>query len=144
MGVDALLRPLTAAAVAGALGLGGGVALGRAVYPPLDVLLATSETVIGQAFAYPAGVPKVTAAIVALAPGQATGWHRHDAPLFAYMLEGELTVDYGPEGVRVYGPGDAFLEAFRTRHDGVSTGAGDARLLAVFMGAEGVANTVAE
>ncbi len=137
-------RPLLAAGLAGAVGLGCGVALGRASYPPLDVLLESPETALGQPIAYPAGKPVVTAAIVTMAPGQETGWHEHDAPLFAWMLDGELTVDYGPDGSRVYRKGDAFLEAFRSRHNGRNSGAEAARLLAVFIGAEGVANTVME
>ena len=138
----AWLRTLLVAGLAGAVGLGGGVALGRTSYPPLDVLLKGAETVLGQAIAYPGGAPVVTAAIVTMVPGQETGWHEHDAPLFAWMLDGELTVDYGPDGSRVYRKGDALLEAFRTRHNGRNSGAENVRLLAVFIGAEGVANTV--
>ncbi len=89
---------LLAVGLAGAVGLGCGVALGRTGYPPLEVLLQGSETVLGQEIAYPAGKPVVTAAIVTMVPGQETGWHAHEAPLFAWMLEGELTVDYGPDG----------------------------------------------
>ena len=135
---------LLAVGLAGAVGLGCGVALGRTGYPPLEVLLQGSETVLGQEIAYPAGEPVVTAAIVTMVPGQETGWHAHEAPLFAWMLEGELTVDYGPDGTRTYRAGDALLEAFRTRHNGRNSGAEEVRLLAVFMGAEGVANTVVE
>lgn len=134
-------RVLLAAGLAGAVGLGCGLALGRTTYPPLEVLLQGSETVLGQEIAYPAGRPVVTAAIITMSPGQETGWHVHDAPLFAWMLDGELTVDYGPDGSRTYRAGDALLEAFRTRHNGRNTGAGETRLLAVFAGAEGVANT---
>jgi quercetin dioxygenase-like cupin family protein len=106
-------------------------------------LLSTGETVLGQRFAYPAGAPaKVTAAIVAMQPGAETGWHRHDVPLFGYMLEGELTVDYGPKGTRVYRRGDALMEAVDVLHNGRNTGAGVARILAVFMGADGVPDTV--
>lgn len=133
-----------AAGSAGAAGLVFGVALAKVSYPPLEVLLKTSETTIGQPIAYPEGVPQVTAAIITMVPGQETGWHRHDAPLFAYLLEGELTVDYGDAGVRIYREGDAFVEALKSGHDGTNSGSGEARILAVFMGAEGVANTVAE
>lgn len=132
------------AGLAGGVGIVAGAALGRATYPPLEVLLSSSETVLGQPIAYPEGLPLVTAAIVTMAPGQETGWHTHPVPLFAWMLEGELTIDYDPDGTRVYRSGDAFLEAFRTRHDGRNTGDGEARILAVFMGAAGVANTVLE
>ena len=144
MGVKIWRKPWIVAGLAGAVGLVSGLALGRSSYPPLDVLLSGSETVIGQEIAYPAGTPIVTAAIVTMVPGQETGWHVHDAPLFAWMLNGELTVDYGPDGERTYRTGDAMLEAFRTRHNGRNSGEQDARLLAVFMGARGVANTVME
>jgi quercetin dioxygenase-like cupin family protein len=131
-------------ALAGALGLGGGYALGRTSYPPLDVILSTSSTVIGQPFVYPTGTPNVTAAIVTMVPGQETGWHKHDVPLFAWMLEGELTVDYGTDGKKVYRKGESLIEAFRTEHNGRNTGSEDVRLLAVFIGAEGAENTVAD
>ncbi|MCF1707681.1 cupin domain-containing protein [Tabrizicola sp. J26] len=133
-----------AAGLAGLAGLSGGVALGRASYPPLDVLLTTSETVIGQPFAYPTGTPKVTAAIVTMVPGQETGWHRHNVPLFAWMLEGELTVDYGPKGTKVYRKGDSLIEAYQSPHNGRNTGNDDVRLIAVFMGADGIENTTGE
>jgi len=144
VGVKIWRKPWIVAGLAGAVGLCSGLALGRSSYPPLDVLLSGSETVLGQEIAYPAGTPVVTAAIVTMLPGQETGWHVHDAPLFAWMLNGELTVDYGPDGERTYRAGDAMLEAFRTRHNGRNSGEQDARLLAVFMGARGVANTVME
>ena len=113
-------------------------------YPPLDVLLSTGETVIGQQIIYPEGPAKITAALVTLQPGQTTGWHRHDAPLFAYILEGEITVDYGPGGVKAFGVGDSLVEALGSRHKGTCTSDVPVRLLAVFAGAEGVANTVPE
>jgi quercetin dioxygenase-like cupin family protein len=106
-------------------------------------LLSTGITVLGQNFAYPTSAPaKVTAAIVAMQPGAETGWHRHDVPLFGYMLEGELTVDYGPKGTRVYRKGDALMEAIDVPHNGRNTGSSVARILAVFMGADGVPDTV--
>lgn len=105
-------------------------------------LLATDQTVIGQAIAYPAEKPaKVTAVIVTMQPGDQTGWHKHEVPLFGYMLEGELTVDYGEHGKRVYRKGDALMEAIDAAHDGHNLGPGIVRILAVFMGAEGVKNT---
>jgi quercetin dioxygenase-like cupin family protein len=123
-------------------GLVIGAAVAKVAYPTADVLLATSETVIGQPITYPAGPALVTASIVTMEPGQATGWHRHDAPLVGYLLQGELTVDYGPDGTRVYRAGDALVEALGSAHNGTNTGADTVRILAVSIGAEGVANTV--
>jgi quercetin dioxygenase-like cupin family protein len=137
-----LARSLTALALAASLGLAAGVALGRATYPPLDVLVKTNTSILGQPLAYPAGTPEITAAIVTLEPGQATGWHHHDVPLLGYILEGALTVDYGPDGARTYAAGDAFVEAFGTDHDGQNEGSVPMRLLAVYMGAEGVPPSV--
>lgn len=110
-------------------------------FEPVSPLLATGATILGQPLSYPAGKPKVTAAILTLEPGASTGWHRHAVPVFAYILEGEVTVDYGPHGKRVYRKGDSLMEAIDAAHDGRNTGEGIARILAVFMGAEGVANT---
>jgi len=105
-------------------------------------LLSTDETVIGQPLAYPAqGKAKVTSVIVTMQPGEETGWHRHDAPMFGYILEGEVTVDYGAKGTRVYRQGEAVMEAVDWPHSGRNTGGVQTRILAVFMGAEGVPNT---
>lgn len=105
-------------------------------------LLVTGETILKQPFSYPTGKPKITAAIVTMPPGGTTGWHEHPVPVFGYVLEGEITVDYGPHGKRVYRKGDSLMEAINTAHDGHNTGQGVARILAVFMGAEGVENTM--
>lgn len=106
-------------------------------------LLNTSQTIIGQGIAYPTGAPaKVVSAIVTMLPGEETGWHKHDVPMFGYIIEGEVTVDYGAKGTRVYRQGDAVMEAVDWPHNGRNTGKVPARILAVFMGAEGVPNTV--
>ena len=120
-----------------------GLSTARETKPKVEVLQSTSKTVIGQPISYPTSKPaKVTAALITMQPGQSTGWHLHEVPLFGYMLEGEITVDYGPHGKRVYRKGDSLLEAIRAPHDGTSTGAVPAKILAVFMGAVGVKNTV--
>ncbi|MFO1143521.1 MAG: hypothetical protein U1E59_14245 [Amaricoccus sp.] len=41
-----------------------------------------------------------------------------------------------------YAPGEAFVEAFGTDHDGRNDGAVPVRLLAVYMGAQGIPNSV--
>lgn len=137
------IRTLVAVASATAVGgLIGGYAIAKSTYPPLDVLLSSKKTIIGQDFQYPAGTPKVTAAIVTMQPGDSTGWHHHDAPLLAWVLDGSLTVDYGADGTKTYNKGDAFLEAFRSEHNGTNTSNEETRILAVFAGADGVNNTV--
>lgn len=144
MGKPPRLRRPATLAVLGALA--AGIWIGHATalvkYPPVEVLLSSGQTIIGQPIEYPAGKPKITAAIVTMEPGQETGWHRHDAPLFAHMMEGTLTVDYGDAGTRQYQAGDSLLEAFRTPHTGKVVGDRQVRVLVVFAGAEGTENTV--
>ncbi|SFI63850.1 cupin domain-containing protein [Albimonas pacifica] len=113
-------------------------------YPPLQPLLGTTTDVLGAPIAWPEGQAKMTSAIVTMLPGQSTGLHRHLAPLFAWVLEGEITVTYqDPAGtVRAYRAGEALVEAHEVPHEGVNTGAGLLRILVVFAGAEGLENTV--
>ncbi len=103
-------------------------------------LLATGETIIGQPFVYPQGTAKVTAVIVTVPPGGETGWHEHAVPLFAYVLDGALDVDYGDKGTRIYKAGDSLMEAMNWPHNGTNKGDVPVRILAVYIGAEGIPN----
>jgi quercetin dioxygenase-like cupin family protein len=107
----------------------------------LTPILASGQTVLDQPIAYPVGTAKVTAAIVTIPPGGETGWHTHAVPLFVYILEGVVTVDYGDKGVKVYSAGEGILEAMNWPHDGRNLGSAPVKILAVYMGAEGATNT---
>jgi len=110
--------------------------------PKVETLLQTGTTILGQPLGYPGGgAPRITAVIVTLEPGQDTGRHRHPVPLYGHVLAGELTIDYDGHGTKVYRTGDAFMEAIGTWHNGRNEGPETVRILAVFIGAEGVANT---
>lgn len=111
-------------------------------YPAVP-LLSTGTTILGEKIRYPAGDAKVTAAIVTLAPGARTVLHTHDVPLYAYILEGELTVDYGTHGKRTYKQGQSLMEAMAVPHYGLNTGPTIMRLLGVYMGADGAKDATA-
>lgn len=112
---------------------------------PSQKLLETGSTVAGEPIAYPTSGPaKVTALVVTIAPGAETVLHHHPAPMFAYILDGEVAVDYGAAGKRVYKAGDAFMEAMAAPHRGINSGAVPVRILAVSMGAEGTANVAVD
>ena len=106
-------------------------------YERVHAVYEGDTTVIGQSIAYPAGEAEIVSVVVTLLPGEETGWHEHGVPLFGYILEGELEVDYGPEGTRTYTEGVGFMEALETAHNGRNTGDEPCRVLAVFMGAQG-------
>lgn len=136
-------RLLAAAVAACALTLSG-AAFAQGSYN-LTGTVSTSKTIVGEDIVYPTtGKAVVTSAIVVMAPGERTILHRHGVPLFAYMLEGELTVDYGAHGTRVYRQGDSFMEAMNVSHAGRNTGTGTVRILAVYIGAEGSKDVLAD
>jgi quercetin dioxygenase-like cupin family protein len=62
--------------------------------------------------------------------------HKHGVPLFAYILEGELTVNYGKHGTRTYHQGQSLMEAMNVAHFGINNGSQPVRLLAVYMGSK--------
>lgn len=140
--INPLLKAIAAAAAFIALAQ---PLTGLAQAYPTKELLSTSQTVLGETIRYPTtGAARVTASIVTIAPNADTKFHRHPAPMFAYMLEGELTVDYGTAGQRVYRQGDAMVEAMDFAHRGMNLGKEIVRILVVYMGAEGTANVALE
>ncbi|MDI1343753.1 MAG: cupin domain-containing protein [Pseudolabrys sp.] len=132
-----LRRTLIAAFAALAIAPALAQSLSPAPSYPAVPLLSTGTTIVGEKIRYPSGDAHVTASIVTLAPGARTIMHKHDVPLFAYILEGELTVDYGTHGKRTYTQGQSLMEAMAVPHFGVNTGDKTMRLIGVYMGADG-------
>lgn len=110
-------------------------------YPAVP-LISTGKNIVGETIHYPKGAAHVTAAIVTLAPGGRTIVHKHGVPLFAYILSGTLTVNYGKHGTRTYKTGDAFMEAMDVAHYGINNGKEPVKILAVYMGAQGAKNVI--
>lgn len=109
-----------------------------------QVLLdAQRLTVLDQQIAYPKKLPaQVTSSIIELQPGQETGWHRHNVPMYAYVMEGTLTVEYDAGVTNVYPAGTALMEAQGVYHNGADKEEDPVRILVVFFGAKGAKNTV--
>ena len=110
-------------------------------YPAVP-LISSGKNIVGETIHYPKGAAHVTAAIVTLAPGGRTIVHKHGVPLFAYILSGTLTVNYGTHGTRTYKTGDAFMEAMDVAHFGINNGKESVKILAVYMGAKGAKNVI--
>ena len=135
---------LASAAVLMLTGLSLGDQAASAYQNLLTPLLQSSTDILGRPLAYPSGTPKVTAATVTIPPGGQTGWHHHEVPLFAYILEGTLTVDYGSKGIKIYKAGDSVMEAGEWPHNGMNKGDVPVKLLAVYMGGGDKTNTLTE
>ncbi len=99
-------------------------------------LLKTGTHGDGVPIVYPTGTPFVTSRITTFPPHSKTSVHRHTVPLYAYILEGELTIH--PEGMepKVFKAGDAFMET-SVWHYGTNETDKPLRLLAVYFGEVG-------
>ncbi len=109
-----------------------------------EVLLEAQElTSLDQPIAYPKKTPaQVTSYVTTLEPGQESGWHRHRVPSFVYVLEGSVSTEYDAGVVKDYLAGSAYMEAEDIWHNATNKGEDPARILTVYMGAEGAKNTV--
>ncbi|MGE0666757.1 MAG: cupin domain-containing protein [Sphingomonadales bacterium] len=133
-----MYRTVLAASVAMSLVSGAGAAE-KLGYPARE-LLVTGTDVLDQPIVYPAGTPRITSAIVTIAPGGEGQLHRHQVPMYAYVLQGAVTVDYGERGTKVFRQGEAVMEAQHLPHKGMNKGTEPVALLVVYMGAEGTPN----
>ena len=118
-----------------AISITGGIYFGTAAQQVTSqTILETDKTIIDQEIQYPSGKPLVTSSIVTIPVGAETGFHTHEYPMYAYILEGKVTVDYGEEGLKTYVKGDTFIEAINYEHNGKNTGEEPAKILVVLMG----------
>jgi len=99
-----------------------------------QTILETNTTIIDQEIHYPAGKPFVTSSIVTIPVGAETGFHIHEYPMYAFILEGTITVDYGEKGLKTYVKGDSLVEAINYDHNGKNIGEEPAKVLVVLIG----------
>ena len=69
-------------------------------------------------------------------PGKQTSLHSHAIPLYAYIVSGELEVDYGSKGKRTFKAGTSYIEAINWCHIGKSMGGKPVRIIGVYLGQE--------
>ncbi|MEI8032509.1 MAG: cupin domain-containing protein [Chlorobiaceae bacterium] len=116
-------------------------------YRNLEVkkLLTSSSASNGQPLAYlQTEHPEVTVLAVTIPPGGETGWHKHPVPVYAYVLDGLLTVEMKGAESYQFKKGEAVLEVMNTLHNGRNLGAGNVSLVVFYTGATGVPNVVKE
>ena len=115
----------------------GAMPPGSSVAPLID----TGETVLGRKFAYSEGRARITAAVATVPPRAVLAPHLHEVPLFGYVSQGELIVQYGAAGGRIYCAGDGLADAIDRPHQGRNGGRAVVKILAVYAGAAGVPNS---
>ncbi len=92
------------------------------------------KTILGQDFKYPSGTPLIKAFDIEIPAGKQTSLHSHAIPLYAYIISGELEVDYGSKGKRIFKAGSSYVEAINWCHIGKSLNNQPVRILGVYLG----------
>jgi quercetin dioxygenase-like cupin family protein len=105
-------------------------------------ILETTTTAAGQAIRFPQGENQLTALIAELAPGGQVGRHLHPVPLFAYILEGTLTVEVEGHATRTFRAGEGFVDVVNLWHNGRNLGDRPVRFLVVFAGQKGTPTAI--
>ena len=104
----------------------------------LEPVLKTDTTSIGQKIVYPQFAnDEVSIVKVTIPPGKSTGWHKHNFPVFAYVLQGALTVEFENRKSLQFSENSSFSEVIDTLHNGINNGKEDVILIAFFMGEKG-------
>ena len=104
----------------------------------LEPILKTDTTSIGQKIVYPSfASDEVTMLRITIPCGKSTGWHKHTFPVFAYILQGTLTVEIENRKTVQYPFNSSFSEVINTLHNGINNGKENVVLIAFFMGEKG-------
>jgi len=105
----------------------------------LEPLLKTDTTTMGQKIQYPDFQHSEVSIIkVTIQPGKSTGWHKHDFPVFAYVVKGNLTIEFEDGKSMQFSESASFAEVINTYHNGINSGKDDVVLIAFFMGGKGI------
>jgi quercetin dioxygenase-like cupin family protein len=101
----------------------------------IEKILITDTTSIGQKIEYlSTNNPEVTMLKVIIPPGKETGWHKHTFPVFAYVIDGTLSVEFKDGKKREFKKGTSFAEVINTLHNGRNEGKEDLVLIATYLG----------
>jgi len=104
----------------------------------VEPIIKTDTTSIGQKIVYPTFAnDEVSIMKVTIPPGKSTGWHKHLFPVFAYVLQGTLTVEVENRKTLQFPAGSSFSEVINTLHNGENKGKEDVVLIAFYMGEKG-------
>lgn len=101
----------------------------------IQTILETHRTVTGEDIIYPDGSTLISSHITTMPPGSQKDWHTHEYPLFVYIMEGEVTIEYGDDYIIRFSQGDSFVETINL-HQSKNEGDITAKLLTVEMGEE--------
>jgi len=105
-------------------------------------VLTTTRTATGQPLVLPAQDPQVIVTRMEIAPGAKLPRHMHPFARYAYVLEGEVTVEYEGGQRQTFRAGEFIVEAIGVWHFGTNTGKGPLSLLVIDQVEVGKSNTI--
>ena len=101
----------------------------------IEKLLKTDTTETGQHIDYPdIANEEISVLKVTIPPGKSTGWHKHLFPVFAYVLQGTLTVQQ-EHGKKIrFKKNTSVAESINMYHTGINEGKEAVVLIVFYMG----------
>jgi len=103
---------------------------------------ASTSTVTGQPIVLPSQNVQVITSTFDIAVGAKLPRHEHPFPRYAYVLQGELEVQYEGSGTKLYKTGELIVEAINTWHQAENKGSVPVRLLVIDQVEAGKSNTI--
>lgn len=103
----------------------------------VEELLQSEVNGMGQKIRYPeVKDAKVTMTKITFPPGETTGWHKHDIPVFSYIIKGTLTVETGDGKMMQYKENTCFSESYNIYHKGTNKENTDLVVIAIYLGGD--------
>lgn len=103
----------------------------------VEELLQSEVNSMGQKIIYPeVKDAKVTMKKITLPPGETTGWHKHDIPVFSYIIKGTLTVETEDGKVMQYKENTCFSESYNIYHKGTNKENTNLVVIAIYLGGD--------
>jgi len=111
---------------------------GKEAYEDIEAspitIVGAPKTTLGQDFKYPSGQPLIEAFNIEIPVGKQTDLHKHLVPLYIYVVSGDLEVDYGSKGKKIYKPGSSYVEAIDWCHIGKVSGKAPVKVIGIYLG----------
>jgi quercetin dioxygenase-like cupin family protein len=104
----------------------------------IEKMMESDVNSIGQKIVYPqVKDAKVTIMKITFPPGEGTGWHKHDIPVFSYIMKGTLTVETEDHKITEFKESSCFAESYNIYHQGTNKGETDLVVFVVYLGGDG-------
>lgn len=104
----------------------------------IEKMMDSSVNSAGQKIVYPEFKdPQVKMMKITFPPGETTGWHKHEIPVFSYIMQGTLTVEMEDHTITEFKENSCFAESYGLYHKGTNKHETDLVVFVVYLGGDG-------